>query len=250
MTGVLADTRILVTRPRGQAQTLLAALREAGADVLHRPTLEIIPLTPAGPAFATPPQWCVFISPNAVDQGLPHLPQDWHEHARMAAVGPGTAAALAAHGLAAAVAPRQGGGADDLLAEADFSPQPHERVLLIRGEGGRQRLQQALRARHVEVAEWAVYRRQRPVGVLDIPPDWLHSRLAFTIVTSVAGLENLLGMAGPGALEWLLKSRLITVSDRVARVAQDAGFDRPVVAAGADAQALTDAVIASRQEQT
>ena len=137
----------------------------------------------------------------------------------------------------------------DLLAEADFSPQPHERVLLIRGEGGRQRLQQALRARHVEVAEWAVYRRQRPVGVLDIPPDWLHSRLAFTIVTSASGLENLLGMADPTVREWLLQSRLITVSERIAQLARQLGFHQPVIAAGADDQALTDAVVANRQEQ-
>lgn len=168
---------------------------------------------------------------------------------RIAAVGPGTALALTGAGQHVTVAPGQGGGADDLLAETDFSPRPGERVLIIRGEDGRQRLQQALQAGGVELIEWAVYRRQRPAGDLDIPDDWLHSRLTFTIVTSASGLENLLGMADPEALEWLRQSRLITVSERIARYAQQMGFNRPVVAAGADDQALTDAVVANRQEQ-
>ncbi len=225
------------------------ALRAAGADVLHRPTLAIVPINPDHQSLMTPPDWCVFTSPNAVRYGLARCPSQWMAAARIAAVGPGTASALTGAGHRVTVAPGQGGGADDLLAQPDFSPRPDERVLIIRGEFGRQRLQQVLQARGVELVEWAVYRRQRPAGDLDIPDDWLHSRLTFTIVTSASGLENLLGMADPGALEWLRQSRLVTVSERIARYAQQMGFNQPVVAAGADDQALTDAVVANRQEQ-
>lgn len=249
MTSLPPDTRVLVTRPRGQAEGLLAALRAAGADVLHRPTLAIVPITPSAQRQPTAPDWCVFTSPNAVRYGLPRWPAQDSAAVRIAAVGPGTAAALTRAGFSVAVAPARGGGADDLLAEADFSPCAGEHVLIIRGEGGRRRLQQALSARGVRLTEWAVYSRQRPNDDLDIPDDWLHSHLTFTIVTSAAGLENLLGMADPTALAWLLQSRLITVSERIAQRAQQLGFNQPVVAAGAEDQALTDAVVANRQEQ-
>ncbi len=242
------NTRVLVTRPSDQAAGLMRALQSVGADVLHRPTLSIVPLSGLNQTSTKAPDWCVFTSPNAVRYGLAQWPTQWSGAIRLAAVGPGTAAALAAAGRTVTVAPAHGGGADDLLAQADFLPRPGEQVLIIRGEGGRQRLQQALRARAVEVVEWAVYRRQRPAGELDIPVDWLHSRLSFTIVTSASGLENLLGMADSAALEWLLQSQLITVSERIAQQARAAGFNQPVIAAGADDQALTDAVVANRQE--
>ncbi len=244
----LASQRVLVTRPRDQAAALIAELHQAGAEVLHRPTLEIQSVEADTSALESVPHWIVWTSPNAVKHGLPLLDESLLQSARLAAVGPGTAAVLTDAGLDVDVAPITGGGAEDLLAEPRFAPKAGERVLIIRGEGGRQRLQQAMTRAGIELAEMAVYRRCRPVGGLDIPADWLTRPLGFTIITSGSGLEHLLGMAGQAALEWVQNSQLVTVSERIARLARDAGFARTRVASGADERALVDTLIAMRQE--
>ena len=245
----LAGRRILVTRPAGQAEGLIHRLEAAGAAVLHRPTLRIAAVTPATGAFPAHPDWLVFTSPNAVRYGVEWLPASMWRSARIAAVGPGTAAAIEEQGGAVDVAPRVGGGADDLLAETGFDPGEATGVLIIRGENGRQRLSAALRARGADVHEGIVYRRIHAANQLNIPREWQAQPLDCTIVTSVSGLSCLLGMAGASALEWLTKSRLVTVSERIATAATTAGFDRPAVATGADDSAITRAVCAALQRE-
>ncbi|KAF0279380.1 uroporphyrinogen-III synthase [Spiribacter aquaticus] len=245
----LAGRRILVTRPEGQADGLIHCLEAAGAAVLHRPTLQIVALAPALPAIPRV-DWLVFTSPNAVRHGVGRLPTERRGDARVAAVGPGTATAARRQGLAVSAAPQSGGGADDLLAEAAFDAGAGARVLIIRGEGGRRRLPEALRERGATVDEWVVYRREVPSGGLAIPREWQARPLDCTIVTSTSGLSGLLGMAGSGALEWLQKSRLVTVSERIAMAAVRAGWDAPGIAAGADDQAITRAVCAALQRES
>ena len=249
MSTSLAERRILLTRPSGQGEALAARLRELGARVLCRPTLAIEAVAPTDPSLRQGVDWLVFTSPNAVTCG-----RDWLMAAglpgagsRVAAVGPGTAAAARQAGFRVAVAPAVGGGADDLLAEPGFAPRSGQRVLLVRGEGGRRRLQRALADAGVSVVEAVVYRRVAADVALRVPPDWQAVPLDVTIVTSAAGLQALLGMAGPDALRWLHASRLVTVSRRVADVAVEAGFAQPVVAAGASDGDLTAATIRAVQ---
>ena len=251
MSEALHGRRVLVTRPAGQAAGLIGQLRAAGARVLHRPTLVIEPCEVDVPALPGQVDWVVFTSPNAVHYGIGHLAglAGAAGRPRIAAVGPGTAAAAGAAGLAVSVAPARGGGAEALLAEAGFAPLPGETLLVIRGRGGRRRLQSALRERGVEVREIAVYQRTRPAGAIRIPARWRARRLDCTIVTSQAGLEHLLGMAGPGAIEWLQGGWLVSVSERVARAAMAAGFERLEVAAGASDEAITRAVCAALQRE-
>lgn len=235
MSAALAGCHVIVTRPRDQAATLCQALRTAGARVSVFPTVAIEPV-PAAPAAAA--HWAVFTSPNAVRYGVGCLPP---APVRIAAVGPGTAAALAAAGHTVAVAPAAGGGADALLAERRFAPRPGEQVLVIRGEGGRDRLQQALRAAGVAIGERVVYRRTLPSR--PPAPDWQDGERAFTIITSVTGLDNLPRLLDEGDRQRLLATQAVAVSERVARAARAAGFGEPVLAEGADDAAITAAVV-------
>lgn len=240
----LEGQRVLVTRPAGLSESLILALKSAGAQVLHRPTLALIPNQAALPVLNLPPDWVVFVSPFAVQAGWPRLPIAWKQQAQMAAVGPGSARALRAQGVKAVIAPAQGGGAFDLLTEAAFNPQAGQTVLIVCGTGGRQQLQQSLREQGVTVVEAVIYDRQPAAEQLDVPEDWQQSPLDFLIVTSAAGLEYLLGMTGPSALQWLKQGRLVTVSERLAQAAMMAGFANPIVAAGADDAALLAALSA------
>jgi uroporphyrinogen III methyltransferase / synthase len=99
----LSGTSVVVTRPRPQAGDMVAALTAAGATVVTLPVIAIVdpldsrPLAEAAAGVAQY-EWVVFSSANAVERFLAVLP-DARALAgvRMAAVGPATAAALAAH---------------------------------------------------------------------------------------------------------------------------------------------------------
>jgi len=238
----LAGKQILVTRPSGQAKGLIDALQACGANVLHRPALAIQDLNPPGSLLSTPVDWLVLASPNAVTYGLAALQAARVSPRRIAAVGPGTARVAIQAGLRVDVAPSQGGGAEDLLAEPGFQPQATERVVVMAGRDGRRRLQNDLSERGVTVVDMPVYARLPAADWLDIPADWQAQALDITVVTSVDGLRALLGMADASTLAWLDRSRLVTVSQRVAKAAIEAGFASPVVAAGASDQALVRAV--------
>ena len=243
MSASLAGKQILVTRPSGQAKGLINALQACGANVLHRPALAIHGLNPPNSALTPRVDWLVLASPNAVTHGLAALQAARVSPRRIAAVGPGTARAAVQAGLGVDVAPSHGGGADDLLVEPDFQPQANERVVVMAGRGGRRRLQNCLRERGVDVVNMPVYARLPAADRLDVPADWQAQALDITVLTSVDGLRALLGMADASTLAWLDRSRLVTVCQRVAKAAMDAGFASPVVAAGASDQALVRAVI-------
>jgi uroporphyrinogen-III synthase len=122
--------KVIVTRPRDQARPLVEALEAAGAEVVECPLIEI-ERTSDEPIDGSGYEWLIVTSPNGADEiarrGV-NLP-------RIAAVGPGTAEALRAHGLEPAFVPRES-SQDGLLREF---PRPEGRVLFAAAEGARRR---------------------------------------------------------------------------------------------------------------
>jgi uroporphyrinogen-III synthase len=122
--------KVIVTRPRAQARPLVAALEALGADVVECPLIEI-ERTSDQPVDGTGYDWLVVTSPNGADEiarrGV-NLPP-------VAAVGPGTAESLRAHGIEPAFVPRES-TQDGLLREL---PRPAGRVLFAAAEGARRR---------------------------------------------------------------------------------------------------------------
>lgn len=160
----LFGRRIVVTRAREQASDLRAALEAAGAEVVEVPTIAVCPRS-----FTLPDLraygWIVFTSANGVgaffERGLHPAGLDARALAgvRVAAIGPGTAAALEAHGVRADVLP------DRFVAEAlveAFPPATRgERVLVARAAGARDALPEGLRAKGYAVDVLAVYETLR-----------------------------------------------------------------------------------------
>jgi uroporphyrinogen-III synthase len=124
--------KVVVTRPRAQAEELVARLQALGHDVDVCPLIEIEPLD--GPDLDVEGyDWAVVTSRNGATEFLRRargvLP-------RVAAIGPGTAQALAAAGVRPALVPRVS-TQEGLLAEL---PRPAGRVLLAAAEGARRLL--------------------------------------------------------------------------------------------------------------
>jgi uroporphyrinogen-III synthase len=130
--------RVIVTRPEGQGDELADGLRRLGHEVVLCPLVAIEPLGD-GPIDVSPYGWVVVTSANGADELARRLRG---RPRRLAAVGPATAAALAAHGLCADLVPRVA-TQEGLLAEI---PRPAGRVLVAAAESARRLLVEELGA--------------------------------------------------------------------------------------------------------
>ena len=169
MKKTLQGRTILVTRPAAQAGKLAGMIADLGGEALCFPLLEISPAEDVALVRAAGERLeayalAVFISPNAVEYGLPHLlagRTGWPAGVQPAAVGPSTVAALAARGVEGAIAPSGRFDSEALLALPFLQPQrvAGKRALILRGNGGRPLLGETLRARHATVEYVSCYRR-------------------------------------------------------------------------------------------
>lgn len=167
----LSGLRIVVTRTREQAGSLSSALEALGADVMELPTIRIVPPTDRkdfAAAVVDSPHydWLIFSSPNGVKrffEAFYSVYEDIRElgGARIAAVGPGTAAELKKHGLMVDVMPQKA-VAEELIAEFDrkgdeFGGVANVTMLWIHSEQGRDIIYKELMKRQAIVDECIAY---------------------------------------------------------------------------------------------
>jgi uroporphyrinogen III methyltransferase/synthase len=232
----LFGKRVLVTRTRQQASALSDLLRQEGAEPIELPALELVPrddprrLERALGALARGRyQWVVFTSANGVDiffQRLKEAGRDARAFAgaRVCAIGPGTAAALAARGLQADLVP------EEFVAESVVEAlRPHlrlgDRVLVPRAESARPELVEGLRSCGAEVAEATLHRAAVPK---EAPPEALRRLRAgeVDVVTfaSSSAVKNLLKLLRSDMTP--LKRPLIAcIGPVTARTAREAGLE-------------------------
>lgn len=235
----LAGLRVLVTRPAHQAEAFCALLEQAGATAIHFPALAIGP-APDPRAVAQLAadlgrfDLVIFISANAVQRGLPLLcpAGHWPTGTAIAAVGSRTASELEARGRHVDLVPASGHNTEALLALPRLRDMAGRRVLIVRGDGGREALAGELRARGAEVAYAEVYRRMLPA--LDAAPllqRWQAGGLDLVTVTSAQILRNLYQLLGPAGLALLQSAPLVLASENVRQVALELGCRGPLVVA-------------------
>ena len=160
----LKGKRVVVTRPKERAGTLSARLRALGAAVWEFPCIETAPLHPC-PALTEAVEglsryeWLVFTSPAGVECLWDELRRTGRDARALAgvsiaAIGPGTAKALAAHGLTADFIPDLYDGAH---LGAGLAERATGRVLLLRAEWGSPALTEALEGAKLSYDDVAVY---------------------------------------------------------------------------------------------
>ena len=149
--------RVIVTRPRSQARPLVEALEAAGATVVECPLIEI-ERTSDEPIDGAGYDWLIVTSPNGADE----IARRGRNLPRVAAVGPGTAEALRAHGIVPAFVPAVS-SQDGLLREF---PRPAGRVLFAAAEGARRGPIDALGADFVPLYRTRLLEPEPPAGDL------------------------------------------------------------------------------------
>ena len=236
--------RLLLTRPRQQADEWAERLQSLGVEVDLLPLLEI---TPADDAREAQQAWtelpqaalAMFVSPNAVLQFFAQRPGGaaWPAQTLAATVGPGSAAALRAAGVPAAQIVQPAADAASLDSE-HLWPQLQSQdwqgrlTLILRGEGGRDWLGQKLREAGAEVRYRSVY--QRRCAPLDAAGQTLLGEALSQpaehvwLFSSGEAVDCLGERLAPGA-DWT-HSRCIATHERIAERARALGFGHVVLA--------------------
>ena len=243
----MAAKGVLVTRPAGQGDALCASIRERGFCAHQLPLLVLEPL-PELPAAQRSRvlaldefDHIVFISANAVRFGMAVIENFWPQlpvGLNWYAVGDGTARVLAAFGVTAQT-PGQDMTSEGLLALPGLQSCAGERVLLVKGEGGRDALARELAARGARVETLACYRRVPPaLGPAEFTAALARWDIGMIMISSGEGLANMLTLLGPEETSKLRDVRVLLPSARVAEAATAAGFRQCRVAGNASDNAM------------
>nr|WP_096720129.1 fused uroporphyrinogen-III synthase HemD/membrane protein HemX [Paraburkholderia acidicola] len=257
------------------ANPLASQLAAAGAGIatFDFPLIEIADVVDDAPlraALASLEQYVlvVFVSPNAVDHAFARYNAIWPHALPVGVVGPGSVAALARHGVEApsctVICPAPAVSTDEDTArfdsealyaslEAALGERAFEgrRVLIVRGDGGREWLADRLREAGAEVDTVAAYRRlvpEPPIGA------WarVHALLAGEphawLITSSEGVRNLIELAQEhltaDELVQLKHAPLVAPHPRIAETARGLGFDS-ITVSGAGTERIARTLLAS-----
>src|SRR5262249_5931396 len=159
-----------------------------------------------------------------------------HADIALAAVGSGTRRALQALGARRVLAPEDGADSEALLALPELHDVAGKRILIVRGEGGRELLAETLVARGARTEYLECYRRVLPHG--DMAPlnaAWDNGEVDAGTVSSSASLDNLITLLG---VPRLAAKPIFVNHARVAERAREAGIPEVIVAGSGDEETV------------
>ena len=239
----LGGRGILVTRPAARAAHLADCIRRAGGDPVLFPTLEIVSILENSSFFIEDIEnniinsnLLIFVSPTAVEHGLAPFRACWPAGLVVAAVGAGTARLLRERGVTAVLAPAQGGDSEALAALPELQRVAGKRIVIVRGQGGREWLAGTLRARGAQVDYLECYRRVCPDTDADaLVARWSAGGVAAVTMTSRQALDNLFAILPARARALAQATPLFAVHARIAEHARALGVAKIVTTGSGDA---------------
>ena len=228
----LAGRHVVVTRPAGQAAHIATALTAQGAIPVLYPVREIRDIENIAPVLAAAIRLdsfdlAVFVSPNAIEKALALIlsRRAWPAGLRVAALGKSSENELARHGIHEVISPSLRFDSEALLELPELIEVRDKRVIIFRGDGGRELLGDTLKARGATIEYVTCYRRARPQ--LDPAPLlklWELGQLDAVTLTSSEGLRNFHEMIGRLGQAWLKKTPAFVPHVRIAEQAQALGL--------------------------
>jgi uroporphyrinogen-III synthase len=250
----LRGLTIAVTRPRDQAASLAQRIAQAGGTSLLFPLLDIAPVADdaqLGEQLSRLAQFdlAIFISPNAVQHGFAAMRATGlvlPPRLRIATVGQGSAKALCELGIANIIAPTERFDSEGLLALPELQNVAGRKVLILRGDGGRELLGDTLKVRGATVEYATCYLRSKPqrsiAELLSAAPD------AITVTSSEAlnYLEQMLKSCGN---ELWRDLPLFVPHPRIAQLADQQGWRQVVTTASGDDGLLSGLIAWAKKEE-
>jgi uroporphyrinogen III methyltransferase/synthase len=250
----LFGLRVVVTRARAQASGLAATLAALGADVIELPAIRVVPridsaeVSDAVGAIHSYALVCL-TSPNGVRLLFDALEAAGLDaralaNATVAAIGPGTARALAARGIRADVVPERS-VAEALVESLEAVDVTDRPVLVARAADARDVLPDALRERRAKVDVVALYET-----VAEEPdPEAVEaaSSADYVTFTSSSTVRNFVAAIGGGFPE---RARVASIGPVTSEAAREAGLTVDVEAESHDLDGLVEALLADATSRT
>lgn len=247
----LSGLRILITRPKDQAQTLAEKLRILGATTVELPVIEIMPTEDIGPLDNAIRElnrydWVIFTSVQGVRHFINRMlelkiPLETLRASKVAAIGPATAAALTQAGK-----------------EPDYVPQEFlserivdglgllrgKRILLARADIASKKLPMILRERGAEVNDIVAYRTVLP---RDLTREHLQSvleQVELVTFTSPSTVQNLAQVLGDEGLRDSMRSlKVACIGPVTVKAVKELGLNVDVVARTHTVDGLVEAIV-------
>ncbi|WP_394831832.1 uroporphyrinogen-III synthase [Pendulispora rubella] len=255
----LFGKRVLVTRTAEQSRTMLTMLRVRGADAIAQPVIEIHP--PPDPApmqralgrLSEDYDFVAFTSENGVGCAWDELVRQGRDarafgKVQIAAIGPGTAAALERRGLRADIVAKEFRGeslAEGLISRAAGAAAP--RILIARALVARDALPEALRAAGWQVDVVPLYetRSPAPENVANLARKLEDGAIDAVTFTSKSTVDNLCTALGDEASRLLAKLKVAAIGPITREAAEARGVRVDVMASPYTIEALVCALEAS-----
>lgn len=247
----LAGINVVVTRPDKQAEPLCKLIEQYQGHPIRFASLEILE-----PEDTTQTKTvlnrlktfdiAIFVSRNAVEGTAKQLNKPLTGNVTLVAVGNATARAIRQQWQQPVICPSDGANSEALLSTETLQKVNGRKIIILRGQGGRELLGDTLQKRGASVEYAEVYRRACPAHDLTTLQA---SNADLITATSNASLQNLFDMATHKQVQWLRTRQLIVISQRTATLAKTLGFQLPAkIAPSTDDQGLLDAMLDWRSQ--
>jgi uroporphyrinogen-III synthase len=241
---------IAITRPAGQAKKLAELITNAGGTPILFPLIEITPLKDYSQFEAVISKietydWAIFISSNAVQNGMPRLVKNGIPASlKFAAIGPVTASELQSLGAKDVLSPKDRFDSESLLALPEMMGVSNKKVMIIRGVGGRDVLAETLISRGAQVTFAECYQRENPQTNCDLLTNlYAEKKLHGIVVTSSEAMRHLLDLTGDA--DWLKHVTLFVNHARIAELPLQLGLKVQIADAPGD-EAMLQTIASSR----
>ena len=222
---------VIVTRPLAQAQNICEQLERYQANIVHFPVLRITPSENADLAKKklqdlSEYSIVIFISVNAVHYSM-NIANEINvnfKDKQLAAVGPATKKALENYDCHVSITPSNRYNSEALLEHESLQNVSSNKILIIRGQGGRELLRQELEARGACVEYAEVYQRALPEVRNPLDLSKLSSTNTAVLIYSVESAQNLWSLCSHNEQKWLNDVTLVLGGKRLASAINTLGF--------------------------
>ena len=246
---------VLVTRPDERGEQLVEMLVKAGIVALHLPLFQItrgaeLNELPAKLARLKPGDYVFAVSKNAVDfadKAIKNTGFKWRDDLSYFAVGKSTAQYFVAMTEMAVHYPTTQENSEGLLQLSMMQDLSEKTVLILRGNGGREFFAEQAQQRGGSIEIVECYRRE-PLVYNQAEQTSLCKRAGVQtiVVTSAEILTQLVDFVPQSEHNWLKSCHLITVSERIAHLAQALDWQQVTVCPCSDNRTLLQTLLQCR----